>query len=126
MDDARLSELVEQCRKNIDDYIDNNEPEPKPISITPEELLEVMDYQASKGQEKLREKFNECYAALEFYADPETYLAVGFLPDPPCGPFMDDFDETEFGQKPGALARKVLYENTNEVAEAANTENNRG
>jgi len=48
--------------------------------------------------------------ALEFYADPTTYFAIGFFPDPPNGEFMDDFDETELGHKPGKLARTVLRE----------------
>jgi hypothetical protein len=47
-------------------------------------------------------------AALEFYADPATYFAIGFVPDPPCGGFMDDFSDTELGRKPGKLARETL------------------
>ncbi len=46
--------------------------------------------------------------ALAFYADPATYFAIGFLPDPPCGDFMDDFDATELGEKPGKAARAAL------------------
>lgn len=55
--------------------------------------------------------------ALEFYADPNTYIAIGFLPDPPCGDFMDDFEELEgeLGHpdggtwtKPGKRARAAL------------------
>lgn len=46
--------------------------------------------------------------ALVFYADPDTYFAIGFFPDPPCGPFMEDFSETPLGDKPGKLARTVL------------------
>jgi hypothetical protein len=45
--------------------------------------------------------------ALQFYADPETYYAIGFFPDPPCGDFINDFDDI---RKPGALARKTLIE----------------
>ena len=47
----------------------------------------------------------ELIEALEFYANPDTYFAIGFFPDPPCGDFINDFDETG---KPGVLARKVL------------------
>ena len=43
--------------------------------------------------------------ALTFYADPDTYFAIGFFPDPPCGEFINDFDEEK---KPGALARKTF------------------
>ena len=46
--------------------------------------------------------------ALAFYADIETYFAIGFFPDPPCGEFMKDFEDTEMGQKPGKRARKAL------------------
>jgi hypothetical protein len=47
----------------------------------------------------------EIIKALEFYANPDTYFAIGFFPDPPCGDFINDFDKTK---KPGALARKTL------------------
>lgn len=43
--------------------------------------------------------------ALVFYADVDTYFAIGFFPDPPCGDFVKDFDKTG---KPGARARKIL------------------
>lgn len=48
--------------------------------------------------------------ALEFYADPETYFAIGFFPDRPCGDFIKDFSHIDksLGYKPGKLARKVL------------------
>lgn len=47
--------------------------------------------------------------ALEFYADPETYVAIGFLADRPAGAFMDDFDDTgELGLRPGKRARAAL------------------
>lgn len=45
---------------------------------------------------------------LAFYADPETYFAIGFFPDPPNGDFMEDFSETELGRKPGKRARVAL------------------
>jgi len=44
--------------------------------------------------------------ALTFYANPDTYFGVGFFPDPPCGDFVNDFDET--CRKPGKQARKAL------------------
>lgn len=50
---------------------------------------------------------------LEFYADPETYFAVGFFPDPPCGDFVndlsDDYDHPDMtGPRPGKRARDLL------------------
>src|SRR4030067_1917109 len=46
--------------------------------------------------------------ALAFYADIETYFAIGFFPDRPCGKFMTDFEKTDLGHKPGKCARKAL------------------
>lgn len=68
--------------------------------------------------------------ALEFYADPETYLAIGFFPDPPCGEFMDDWSDTgpEYGARPGKRARQALADHPGapllavvEAAQEANT-----
>ena len=62
--------------------------------------------------EKLKE-------ALAFYADPETYFAIAIIPDPPCGEFMDDFDDEYESEAypppynrplPGKRARAVLRE----------------
>lgn len=45
--------------------------------------------------------------ALEFYADPASYFAIAFIPDPPCGEFMDDFsDDHGDGDFPGYRAGK--------------------
>jgi hypothetical protein len=60
-----------------------------------------------------RDTIREMEAVLEFYADVETYVAIGFFPDSPCGEFMDDFDENydhEYyeGPRPGAKARAIL------------------
>ncbi len=47
--------------------------------------------------------------ALEFYADPETYLGVGFAFDKLCGGFINDFTDTILlGIKPGKRARQGL------------------
>ncbi len=50
---------------------------------------------------------------LEFYADPDNYIAISFLSDPPCGEFMDDFDEDHGNPlfdrpMPGKRARTLL------------------
>lgn len=57
-----------------------------------------------------RKEILKLIKALAFYGDPATYFAVGFLPDPPNGPIMDDFSDTDLGKKPGKLAREVLEE----------------
>lgn len=50
----------------------------------------------------------EAIDALRFYADPATYHAIGFFPDPPCGEFMEDFDEVDGDMRPGKRAREAL------------------
>lgn len=51
-------------------------------------------------------------AALEFYADPDTYSAITLFPDPPCGKFVDDFSRETSGNynrpMPGKRARAAL------------------
>jgi hypothetical protein len=48
--------------------------------------------------------------ALRFYAAPDSYFAIGFFPDPPCGEFWDDFEDIEGRPRPGKRAREVLAE----------------
>ena len=58
---------------------------------------------------KLKDKIEKLEKALIFYADAETYFAIGFFPDPPCGEFMEDFEHCgDLGYKPGKRARDVL------------------
>jgi len=55
------------------------------------------------------EIIEELLETVAFYANPETYFAIGFFPDPPCGEFMEDFSDTdELGVKPGKMARNLL------------------
>jgi hypothetical protein len=51
---------------------------------------------------------SEVVEALAFYADPDTWFAVGLFPDPPNGPIMDDFSEWDGRQRPGDRARTAL------------------
>jgi len=63
---------------------------------------------AKKIQHKLSKYITTCNTLSEslfFYANPDTYFAIGFVPDPPCGDFINDFDNTG---KPGSNARKTL------------------
>jgi len=62
-----------------------------------------------------RQKIQKLKDALYFYADPDSYFAIGFFPDRPCGEFMDDFDDkhgfTNYDRPmPGKLARETLLE----------------
>jgi hypothetical protein len=45
---------------------------------------------------------------VRFYGDPDSYVAIGFFPDRPCGEFIEDFEDTELGLKPGKRARETL------------------
>jgi hypothetical protein len=60
---------------------------------------------------KLIEVLDKTLEALYFYSDPMTYFAIGFLPDHPCGDFMDDFTDTpDLGMKPGKRAHEATLE----------------
>lgn len=63
--------------------------------------------------EHLCSKIDELTEALEFYADPSTYHACGFMFDPPTGGFDKDFDANHGDNfydrpMPGKTARGVL------------------
>ena len=73
------------------------------LTTTERHLKIAIDYALA-----LEARLKRAEDALEFYADPGTYFAIGFFPDRPCGDFMEDFDETEFGMKPGKMAREAL------------------
>ena len=53
-------------------------------------------------------------AALEFYANFETWWAVMLMADRPCGDIMEDFDidpnDSHQLERPGKRARAVLHE----------------
>jgi hypothetical protein len=55
-----------------------------------------------------RVSYSTLIDVLEFYANPDTYFAIGFMADRPAGDFTEDFSETELGLKPGKRAREIL------------------
>mgnify|MGYP001614273002 CR=1 FL=1 len=70
-----------------------------------------------RHHDRLKTLVAELAGALRFYAAPETYFAVAFFADPPCGDFMNDFEELsgDLGHpdgtawvKPGKRARTAL------------------
>ena len=66
-------------------------------------------YQAEKvTREEMRADIDRLMGAVDFYSQPETYSAVSFISDPPCGAFMTDFSETSLGMKPGKKARQAM------------------
>lgn len=66
--------------------------------------------EAKNALPSLLKLLEQAVEMAEFYGDPETYFAVGVLGDSPCGEFVEDFDETELGTKPGKRARAFLAE----------------
>jgi hypothetical protein len=61
------------------------------------------------------DKIKKLSAALGFYADPDSYFAIGIFPDHPCGNFINDFDNEHGNDQydrpmPGRYARMVLKE----------------
>ena len=76
-----------------------------------DKLSDELDEEASKRQLKifkLQDENKLLKEALEFYANPETYFAIGFMVDKPCGEFAEDCSETALGMKPGKKARVAL------------------
>ena len=98
--------------------------------MTPEEEFalnrarELRDQSVAVCERRTRERddanaeIKRLRRTLEFYADPETYFAIGFNADPPNGKFMDDFEEVDDmgfrsdpyngSYKPGKRARAAL------------------
>ena len=66
----------------------------------------------AREKAELVEKVRVLSEALEFYADPDSYCAIGFFPDRPCGEFMDDFSrvaDADYNRPmPGMKARAAL------------------
>lgn len=58
------------------------------------------------------DRLRELLETLEFYANPDTYMAISFDDDPPSGEFMDDFSECDWAAynrpMPGRRARIAL------------------
>jgi hypothetical protein len=66
-----------------------------------------------KTLKQVADERSELVYVAEFYADPMTYFAIGFLPDPPSGDFMEDFGDVVRNDGvgvvvPGKRARKIL------------------
>ena len=99
-------DIVEELEKGCGCYADGS-------SAANFESHHCVRCRASAEITRLRLSNNRMREALEFYANPQTYVAIGFWPDSPCGDFMDDFsddhgDETADGFRPGKRARSAL------------------
>jgi len=70
-----------------------------------------MDGERELTYDEVYDKLMIALDALRFYADPGTYFAIAYMPDPPCGDFINDFEETiSMGYKPGKIARKAIQD----------------
>ncbi len=78
-----------------------------------DEALAEKDAALAKTKDKTKRMgrhIGRMIQALTFYADPETYFAIGFMGDPPHGPFLEDFEEIDGAHRPGKKARAALDE----------------
>jgi len=91
------------------EHIDELQAELERVQQEKERLLDYAS-QLARERDALRE-------GIEFYADPTTYYAIAFLPDPPCGDFIEDFDHTELGIKPGKMARALIQHGSDQAKE---------
>lgn len=98
-----LPSLHERAEKWLKSY------ERDEVALTAECLEELLQQAYLDAMETVPV---ELARALAFYANPDTYIAVAFAFDPPCGEFRNDFEDLgkHRGRKPGKLARKVLEE----------------
>jgi hypothetical protein len=67
--------------------------------------------EADKAEAALADRdrqVRELRDALAFYADPDTYFAIGFAGDSPCGEFLEDLEEIGGAPRPGKRARAAL------------------
>ena len=101
-----LVTLREQAEKWLKRY------ERDEVALTAECLEELLQHAYADALNQIPLKL---VTALSFYADPDTYTAVAFRFDPPCGPFREDFENmggpagTRSARfKPGKLARETL------------------
>ena len=66
--------------------------------------MDLYDY-IKKDKRRVKSLLN----ALSFYADEDTYFAIGIFPDKPCGDFIKDFSKDTLGtMRPGKKARKTI------------------
>jgi len=100
-DDVMDEEIEMDELQNFTDWLNDQEPI---------DADGVGDYSATEGVmfQWMIDEVERLRDTVEYYADPETYVAIGFFPDPPCGDFINDCDETEYGVKPGKRARNAL------------------
>jgi hypothetical protein len=78
-----------------------------------EKIREHLGLSAEASDEQVVERIKMWGDTIAFYADPETYFAIGMFPDSPCGDFIDDFSKCAHPQggiweKPGKRARAAF------------------
>ena len=85
----------------------------------------MSDAMSVKEEKRLLKKYERAgglmYDALCHYADPESYHAVAFLFDRPCGDFASDFGNEHYSDydrpMPGKRARRALRKVTKQYGD---------
>jgi len=104
-----INHSCNEKQKELLSLIDKQEEEIRKLNKVAEKYCNIVDDVWIEENQIFRSQISKLREALEFYADPETYLAILFYPDPPNGEFMDDFEEVDKDDyKPGKRARKAL------------------
>ena len=84
--------------------MESNGPEP---AESADKLGEVYDKMTEEDRKKA---FFLLFGIVWFYADPDTWVAVSVMPDPPCGDIIRDFRLTPDGvRRPGGRARLAIH-----------------
>ena len=76
---------------------------------------------------EIEQEHIDAISVLKFYASPDTYFAIGFFPDHPCGEFIEDFTICDGRARPGKRAREIFhkYNPKFEVGEPIDTAKNK-
>lgn len=77
-------------------------------TLTMEAFTAGAEYGEAHATQQAEGRIAALEEALAFYADPDTYFAIGFMADPPCGAFVDDASEVDGYPRPGKRARTAL------------------
>ena len=116
---AKVPELITALQSERDKFKSDNIFRNTEIAMRDEAIAELnnsglgsaLHFAASAmvERDRLKAENERLREALEYYADPCTYIAIAFFGDRPCGDFVSDFSETdELGWKPGKTARAAL------------------
>ena len=109
----KRAELISEIHKWYEDKFKDSKVEFMQVSVFDLIADFVMQYERFKpsSNEESKERLRE---ALEFYANPETYIATSLVVDRPCGEIDTDYSHTEMGSRLGKRARQALKDEVRE------------